>query len=128
MSWMSVAATGQAPMPSRSCRLPKDSAIERGSLAACSTGFASITAMRAAGTPRRRSSRASESPTGPAPQMAMSKSADTSVAHQCFNVGHVFRHAIREDFAAVGGDERIVFDADADMPELLRHAFRRTHI
>jgi hypothetical protein len=69
---MAVAAPGHAPICSRIWRLPQDSASERGSLPACSSVLASISAMRAAGMPRLTSSAASAMPAGPAPHMATS--------------------------------------------------------
>src|SRR4051812_20989374 len=51
-----------------------------------------------------------------------------SAAHQRFDLVRPHRHVARDQLAARGRDDRIVLDADADVVELLRHAFARAHV
>src|SRR5580765_331617 len=129
-------------MSCRICRLPCDSAMARGSCAACSSGLASISVMRAAGMPRFCSRAAMLRPTGPAPQMMMSWSGADSGAvalsgcmarasgrsHQRFDIRHLARDGAGQDVAAVRRDMRVVFDADADVPVFFRDACCWTHV
>eukprot|EP01022_Parablepharisma_sp_SALTPOND_P033110 TRINITY_DN881_c1_g1_i15.p1 TRINITY_DN881_c1_g1~~TRINITY_DN881_c1_g1_i15.p1 ORF type:complete len:1351 (-),score=485.80 TRINITY_DN881_c1_g1_i15:36729-40781(-) len=52
----------------------------------------------------------------------------SSLAHQGFDPVHGIGHTGGQQFAAGGGDVGVILDADADVPELLRHAFGRTHV
>src|SRR5690606_28921360 len=51
-----------------------------------------------------------------------------SFAHQGLDFARIHRHAAGDELAALVGDQRIVFDADAYVVELARHVVGGAHI
>src|SRR4051812_31858290 len=100
----------QAPTRSRISWLAYEIAIGRkpGGVAAASTS--------ATRNPEARSASASVQPTGPAPRMTTS-----SIAHQRFDIVGTFGCLGRDDLAAAPGHHDVVFDAYADVAQLLGH-------
>ena len=114
----------KTPIDSRISRLPWESAIGRKPLAGSGAASTSSTA-----TPLARRLNASAAPTGPPPAIRTSQvSAAAGIAHERFDLGDELRRVGGEDLAAGRGDEHVVLDAHADVPEALGHVLGRPDV
>src|SRR5262245_38856545 len=125
-TWMAVIAVEamapNVPARSRIKRLPCESAIGRNPMAVLEGG-----STRTTFNPRPRRARANVAPTGPPPAMRTSH-APGRIAHECFDVFDSLGCVGCQDFTSVRGDERVVFDAHADVPEALGDALAWPHV
>src|SRR5574343_27580 len=115
--------SAQTPSRCRINRLPSDSASVRlSSLAMPADRASSTTTFK----PVSWSANASVAPTGPRPTMRMSTG--SAICHPGLDLGHGLGNFMRDDLAPACRHHCIVFDTNADIPEMPGHVIRRAHV
>ena len=118
----------QTPKVSRMRRLPFDNAVVRSSKLGCeaeSCGTASISATR---SPSPSSATARLAPTMPPPTMAMSKVSLTRRTPDARSPPGSSPAPPVSTSGSARGHQHVILDANADVPEFLRKARRRSNV